>query len=112
VPRYGEMQCATDLLVLLTAEDHVFDTTSSLTGSDQSSQLSMPFSDVAEDDCLRNASARHRPSVDGEAMAFSSEFKKALTESRDPASKLSGAPRVHAVVAGITMSSSLRRGMR
>jgi hypothetical protein len=92
VPRYGEMQCATDLLVLLTAEDPVFDTVSSLTGSDQSSQLSLPFSDVAEDDCFRNASARHRTSVDGEVMAFSSEFKKALMESRDPASKLSGAP--------------------
>jgi hypothetical protein len=92
IPRYGEMQCATDLLVLLTTEDHVFDTVSSLTGSDQSSQLSMPFSDVAEDDCLSNVSAGHRTSVDGEVMAFSSEFKKALMESRDPASKLSGSP--------------------
>lgn len=90
VPGCDILQCATDLLVLLPASDRVFDTVSPLNGSDQSSQVSIPFSDVAEDECLRRVSARNRTSVDGEVMAFSSEFKKALTESRDPASKLSG----------------------
>lgn len=90
VPRCGKLQCATDLLVFLPASDRVFDTVSPLNGSDQSSQVSIPFSDVAEDECLRKVSARNRTSVDGEVMAFSSEFKQALMESRGPASKLSG----------------------
>lgn len=89
VPRCGKMQCATDLLVLLPASDRVFDTVSPLNGSDQSSQVSLPFSDVAEDECLRKASARNRKPVDEEVMEFSSEFKRALKESRGPASKLS-----------------------
>jgi hypothetical protein len=79
--RCGKMQCATDLLVLLSPSDRVFDTVSPLNGSDQSSQISIPFSDVAEDECLRKASARDRTWVNEEAMAFSFEFKKAVTES-------------------------------
>jgi hypothetical protein len=103
VPGCGGVRCATDLLVLLSASDCVFDNTSSLIGSDQSSQLSMPFSDVAEDECLRNASTMHRTSVDGEVMAFSSEFKRALIEARGPTSKLSSVPY-------IWFSGSRRRG--
>lgn len=81
------IQCATDFLLLLSPNDHTFDSVSTINGSEQSSQISIPFSDVALDEGVRRAAVEDRTMGDDEDMTFSSEFKKALSESRNPESK-------------------------
>jgi hypothetical protein len=80
-------QCATDLLLLLPPNDRMFDNVSPINSSEQSSQISIPFSDVVLDEGVTKAAVGDRTQVDEEAMTFSSEFKKALSESRKPQSK-------------------------
>jgi len=84
------MQCATDLLLLLPPNDRTFDSVSPINGSEQSSQISVPFSDVVLDEGIRKAAVEDRTLGDDEDMTFSSEFKKALSESRNPESKKCG----------------------
>jgi hypothetical protein len=81
------VQCATDLLLLLSPNDRTFDSVSPIDGSEQSSQISIPFSDAVLDEGVRKAAASDRTLDDDEDMTFSSEFKKALSESRSPESK-------------------------
>jgi hypothetical protein len=80
-------QCATDLLRLLSPNDRMFDTVSPINSSEQSSQISIPFSDVVFDEGVRKAAVGDRTLVDEQTMTFSSEFRKALSESRKPESK-------------------------
>jgi hypothetical protein len=80
-------QCATDLLLLLSPDDRMFDSVSPINSSEQSSQISIPFSDVVLEEGVRKACVGDRILVDEEAMAFSSEFRKALLESRNEESK-------------------------
>jgi len=63
---------------------------SPINGSEQSSQISIPFSDVVLDEGVRKAAVEDRTLGDDEDMTFSSEFKKALSESRNPESKKCG----------------------
>ena len=81
------IQCATDWLLLLSANDRTFDSVSPINDSEQSSQISIPFSDVVLDEGIRKAAVKDRKLGDDEDMTFSSEFKKALSESRNPESK-------------------------
>lgn len=81
------IQCATDLLLLLSSNDRIFDSVSPINGSEQSSQISIPFSDAVLDEGVRKAAVEDRTLGDDEDMTFSSEFKKALSESRNPESK-------------------------
>jgi hypothetical protein len=84
------IQCATDLLLLLSPNDRTFDSVSPINGSEQSSQISIPFSDVVLDEGVRKAAVEDRTLGDDEDMTFSSEFKRALSESRNPESKKCG----------------------
>jgi len=84
------IQCATDLLLLLSPNDLTFDSVSPINGSEQSSQISIPFSDVVLDEGVRKVAVEDRTLGDDEDMTFSSEFKKALSESRNPESKKCG----------------------
>lgn len=84
------IQCATDLLLLLSPNDRTFDSLSPINGSEQSSQISIPFSDVVLDEGVRKVAVEDRTLGDDEDMTFSSEFKKALSESRNPESKKYG----------------------
>jgi len=81
------IQCATDLLLLLSPNDRTFDSVSPINGSEQSSQISIPFSDVVLDEGVRKAAFEDQTLGDNEDMTFSSEFRKALLESRNPKSK-------------------------
>ena len=84
------IQCATDLLLLLSPNDRTFDSVSPINGSEQSSQISIPFSDVVLDEGVRKVAVEDRTLGDDEDMTFSSEFKRALSESRNPESKKCG----------------------
>jgi hypothetical protein len=84
------IQCATDLLLLLPPNDRTFDSVSPINGSEQSSQISVPFSDVVLDEGVRKPAVENRTLGDDEDMTFSSEFKNALSESRNPESKKYG----------------------
>jgi hypothetical protein len=81
------LQCATDLLLLLSPNDRTFDSLSPINGSEQSSQISIPFSDAVLDEGVRKAAVSDRTLGDDEDMTFSSEFKKALLESWSPEGK-------------------------